>query len=76
MSDEGIARGAPFRGSSEPRRLVVTHRISPFQSAIMGRHTAPVLHHPGTSTSVVPVPNSSYSMRPRASSIMSILVFH
>src|SRR5215510_12204432 len=34
-----------------------------------GSIVAPVLHDPGTSTSVMPLPHSSYSMRPRASSI-------
>jgi hypothetical protein len=35
-----------------------------------GGIVAPVLHDPGTSSSVMPLPHSSYSMLPRASSIM------
>jgi hypothetical protein len=38
---------------------VVTHRNWPFKAAIVGRHAAPVLHDPGTSTNVGPAPFSS-----------------
>jgi hypothetical protein len=38
---------------------VVTQRNSPFQDAMTGRHAAPVLHDPGTSTNVGPAPLSS-----------------
>ena len=42
-----------------PSRLVVTQRNRLFHAAITGRHAAPVLHDPGTSTTVGPVPHSS-----------------
>jgi hypothetical protein len=42
-----------------PSRLVVTQRNRSSHAPITGRHAAPVLHDPGTSTTVGPVPLTS-----------------
>jgi hypothetical protein len=53
----GIERGAPFDRAAIPSRLVVTQRKPFSHCAMMGRHAAPVLHDPGTRTTVGPCPD-------------------
>ena len=59
LRNVGIAGGAALGGSaiSEQARSHAAKLAIP--SAMTGRHAAPVLHDPGTSTMVGPVPHSS-----------------
>jgi hypothetical protein len=68
LTDSGISASWLMEGSLAVRRsavppypsgLLVTQRNRLFQAAITGRHAAPMLHDPGTSTTVGPAPHSS-----------------
>ena len=51
--------GAPLGRSAVPEQARRHAAECPFQPAITGRQAAPVLHDPGTSTTVGPCPRSS-----------------